>query len=90
MYDSRASDAQTLSCIFVRDSSLFVRLCDFQLIYDDAKFKQIYTEQAFQKYLRQRVGENIHISMFCPTGFFLNQIQIDQFGAKFFGKNTNI
>ena len=35
-------------------------------------------------------GVFIHIFMFCPTSFFLNQIQIYQFEKKLVGQNMNI
>ena len=35
-------------------------------------------------------GVHIHIFMFCPTSFFSNQIQIDQFEKKSVGQNMNI
>ena len=35
-------------------------------------------------------GVYIHIFMFCPTSFFSNQIQIDQFEKKSVGQNMNI
>ena len=35
-------------------------------------------------------GVHIHIFMFCPTSFFTNQIQIDQFEKKSVGQNMNI
>ena len=35
-------------------------------------------------------GVYIHIFMFCPTSFFSNQIQIDQFEKKYVGQNMNI
>ena len=35
-------------------------------------------------------GVHIHIFMFCPTSFFSNPIQIDQFEKKSVGQNMNI
>ena len=35
-------------------------------------------------------GVYIHIFMFCPTSFFSNQIQIDQFEKKSLEQNMNI
>ena len=35
-------------------------------------------------------GVHIHVFMFCPTDFFLNQIQIHQFEKKSVGQNMNI
>ena len=34
-------------------------------------------------------GVYIHIFMFCPTSFFSNQIQIDQFEKRSVGQNMN-